>query len=40
MNLLNTEELQRQIRNGTFTSLDDITKEFKSILKEVIQTAS
>jgi len=26
MNLLNTEELQRQIRNGTFTGLDDITK--------------
>jgi transposase-like protein len=40
MNLLNTEELQRQIRNGTFTGLDDITKEFKNILKEVIQTAS
>jgi transposase-like protein len=40
MNLLNTEELQSQIRNGTFTGLDDITKEFKNILKEVIQTAS
>jgi transposase-like protein len=40
MSLLNTEELQRQIRNGTFTGLDDITNEFKNILKEVIQTAS
>ncbi len=40
MNLLNTEELKRQIANGTFTGLDDITKEFKNILKEVIQTAS
>ena len=40
MNLLNTEELKKQIANGTFTGLDDITKEFKNILKEVIQTAS
>jgi len=40
MNLLNTDELKRQIANGTFTGLDDITKEFKNILKEVIQTAS
>ena len=40
MSLLNTEELQKQIRNGTFTGLDDITNEFKNILKEVIQTAS
>ena len=40
MNLLNTEELKKQIENGTFTGLDDITKEFKNILKEVIQTAS
>ncbi len=40
MSLLNTEELKRQIKEGTFTSLDDITNEFKSILKEVIQTAS
>ncbi len=40
MNLLNTEELKRQIANGTFTGLDDIRKEFKNILKEVIQTAS
>jgi len=40
MSLLNTEELKRQIKDGTFTSLDDITNEFKAILKEVIQTAS
>jgi transposase-like protein len=40
MSLLNTQELKRQIANGTFTGLDDITKEFKNILKEVIQTAS
>jgi transposase-like protein len=40
MNLLNTEELKRQIADGTFAGLDDITSEFKNILKEVIQTAS
>ncbi|PHS37121.1 MAG: IS256 family transposase [Sulfurovum sp.] len=40
MSLLNTEELKRQIKEGTFSSLDDITNEFKAILKEVIQTAS
>ncbi len=40
MSLLNTEELKKQIKEGTFTSLDDITNEFKMILKEVIQTAS
>ncbi len=40
MSLLNTEELKRQIKEGTFTSLDDIANEFKAILKEVIQTAS
>ena len=40
MGLLNTEELKKQIANGTFTGLDDITSEFKNILKEVIQTAS
>ena len=40
MSLLNTEELKRQIKEGTLTSLDDITNEFKAILKEVIQTAS
>ena len=40
MKLLNTEELKRQIAEGTFTGLDDITNEFKQILKEVIETAS
>jgi len=40
MSLLNIEELKRQIKEGTLTSLDDITNEFKAILKEVIQTAS
>jgi len=40
MSLLNTEELKRQMANGTFAGLDDITNEFKTILKEVIQTAS
>ncbi len=40
MSLLNTEELKKQIANGTFTGLDDITNEFKNILKEVIHTAS
>ena len=40
MSLLNTKELKKQIANGTFTGLDDITNEFKNILKEVIQTAS
>jgi transposase-like protein len=40
MNLLNTNELKKRIANGTFTGLDDVTNEFKNILKEVIQTAS
>jgi putative transposase len=40
MSLINHEELKKQIKDGTFTSLDDITNEFKNILKEVIQTAS
>ena len=40
MSLINHEELKKQIANGTFTGLDDITNEFKNILKEVIQTAS
>ena len=40
MNLLSTEKLKRQIADGTFTGLDDITSEFKNILKDVIQTAS
>ena len=40
MSLINHEELKKQILSGEITSLDDITKEFKNILKEVIQTAS
>jgi len=40
MSLINHEELKKQIVNGTFTGLDDITNEFKNILREVIQTAS
>lgn len=40
MSLINHEELKKQITNGTFTGLDDITNEFRNILKEVIQTAS
>lgn len=40
MNLINHEELKKQLANGTFTGLDDITNEFKNILREVIHTAS
>ena len=40
MSLINHDELKRQIASGEITSLDDITAEFKNILKEVIQTAS
>ena len=40
MSLINHEELIRQLKSGELTSLDEITKEFKNILKEVIQTAS
>jgi len=40
MSLINHKELKRQLESGELTSLDDITKEFKNILKEVIQTAS
>jgi transposase-like protein len=40
MGLLNTDELKKQIKDGTFTSIDDITNEFKNILREVLQTAS
>jgi len=40
MSLINHEELKRQLVSGEITSLDDITDEFKNILKEVIQTAS
>jgi len=40
MSLINHDELKKQIASGELTSLDDITNEFKNILKEVIQTAS
>ena len=40
MSLINHEELKRQLKSGELTSLDDITNEFKNILKEVIQTAT
>ena len=40
MSLINYEELKRQLASGEITSLDDITNEFKSILKEVIETAT
>ena len=40
MSLINHEELKKQLASGELTSLDDITNEFKNILKEVIQTAS
>jgi transposase-like protein len=40
MSLINQTELKRQIKSGEFTSLDNITDEFKNILWEVIQTAS
>lgn len=40
MSIINYEELKRQLASGELTSLDDITNEFKHILKEVIQTAS
>ena len=40
MNILNKEELRRQLREGKAISLDGILEEFKSILRESIQTAS
>jgi transposase-like protein len=40
MSLINHEELKKQLASGEITSLNDITAEFKNILKEVIQTAS
>jgi putative transposase len=40
MSLINHVELKRQIKSGEFTSLDNITDEFKNILRDVIQTAS
>ncbi|MCT7447208.1 IS256 family transposase [Aliarcobacter skirrowii] len=40
MNILNKEELRRQIRGGKEISLDGILEEFKSLLRESLQTAS
>ncbi len=40
MNILNKEELRRQIREGKDISLDGILEEFKSLLRESLQTAS
>ena len=40
MSLINHKELKRQIQSGELTSLDDVTNEFKNILRDVIQTAS
>lgn len=40
MSLINHKELKRQIQSGKFTSPDDITAEFKNILRDVIQTTS
>ena len=35
MSFINHEELKKQLAPGEITSLDDITAEFKNILKEV-----
>ncbi|MGJ0309178.1 IS256 family transposase [Aliarcobacter cryaerophilus] len=40
MNILNKEELRRQIREGKEISLDGILEEFKNLLRESLQTAS
>lgn len=40
MNILNKEELRRQIKEGKEISLDGILDEFKTLLRETIQTAS
>ena len=40
MNILNKEELRKQIREGKEISLDGILDEFKSLLRESLQTAS
>ena len=40
MDILNKEELRRQIKEGKEVSLDGILDEFKSLLRETIQTAS
>ena len=40
MNILNKEELRKQIWEGKDISLDGILEEFKSLLRESLQTAS
>ena len=40
MNIFNKEELRKQIREGKEISLDGILVEFKSLLRESLQTAS
>ncbi len=40
MNILNKEELRKQIREGKEVSLDGILDEFKGLLKEALQTAT
>ena len=40
MNILNKEELRKQIKEGKEISIDGILEEFKSLLRETIQTAS
>lgn len=40
MNLLNKEELRRQIREGKEISLDGILDEFKGLLREALQMAT
>ena len=37
MSILNLEELKKQIKDGTFTGLESLENEFKSMLKEVLQ---
>ena len=40
MDILNKEELRRQIKEGKEISLDGILDDFKDLLRETIQTAS
>ena len=40
MNILNKEELRKQIKEGKEISLDGILEDFKTLLRESIQTAS
>lgn len=40
MNILNKEELRKQIKEGKEISLNGILEDFKNLLRESIQTAS